>query len=186
MRSSGMNTTVLVSGRRAVAGAEELSDFCGREYPRLVGTLTLYCGDAEVAAELAQEALARACASWTRVSRMDAPGPWVNRVAINLANSYFRRRSAERRARERLESRREAGAESPEPDTTVAVRRAVAALPTRQKTALVLRYFSDLPVAQVADLMGASEGAVRRLTHKAIASLRERHGLDGLEASHDS
>ncbi|CAN5435410.1 hypothetical protein BH23ACT7_BH23ACT7_03670 [soil metagenome] len=47
--------------------------FCHREHRRLVGALTLYCGDAELARDLAQEALARACRDWSKVSRMAAP-----------------------------------------------------------------------------------------------------------------
>jgi RNA polymerase sigma-70 factor (sigma-E family) len=177
-----MDAIAIERERRPVAVPEDLADFCSREYPRLVGTLALYCGDREVAQELAQEALARACASWSKVSRMDAPGPWINRVAINLANSHFRRRAAERRAQDRLDS---SAPETKMTDTALSltIRRAVAALPKRQRTALVLRYFNDLSVAQVADLMGASEGAVRRLTHTAIASLRKQEGLHDLEVS---
>lgn len=151
--------------------------FCRREHPRLVGALSLYTGDADLAEELAQEALATACRSWKQVERYDAPGAWVHRVAINLANSYFRRRAAERRARER------AAAEPPEydqPDAAdaVAVRAAVASLPRRQRTALVLRYYADLPVAEVAALMGCRDGTVRALTAQGIAGLRARLALE--------
>ena len=177
-----MNAIAIERERPTMAVPEELADFCSREYPRLVGTLTLYCGDRDVAQELAQEALARACLSWSKVSKMDAPGPWINRVAINLANSHFRRRAAERRAQDRLESA-VSDHRTADTDLALTIRRAVAALPKRQRTALVLRYFNDLPVAQVAELMGASEGAVRRLTHTAIASLRKQEGLHDLEVS---
>ena len=58
-------------------------------YPRLLSALTLYTGDRDLAAELAQEALAlaRAHRRWPSVSAMDSPGGWAHRVAINLANS---------------------------------------------------------------------------------------------------
>jgi RNA polymerase sigma-70 factor (ECF subfamily) len=180
-RSLDMEALVVERERKRVTVSEELVDFCNREYPQLVGTLTLYCGNPDVAEELAQETLARACSSWSKVRRMDAPGPWVNRVAINLANSYFRRRAAERRATERLET--PMSSRNPDTALSVTIRRAVAALPKRQRTALVFRYFGDLSVAQVAELMGASEGAVRRLTHTAIASLRKQEGLQDLEVS---
>jgi DNA-directed RNA polymerase specialized sigma24 family protein len=61
--------------------------------------LTLYTSDRDLAAELAQEALARACRHWRRVQHMDAPGAWLYRVALNLANSAGARRRADRRAR---------------------------------------------------------------------------------------
>ncbi|HEV2889040.1 MAG TPA: sigma-70 family RNA polymerase sigma factor [Frankiaceae bacterium] len=155
--------------------------FCRREHPRLVGALSLYTGDADLAEELAQEALARACRSWRRVESYDAPGAWVHRVGINLANSHFRRKACERRARERVGA---APATYTEPDAAdaVAVRAAVASLPRRQRTALVLRYYADLPVAEVAAQMQCREGTVRALTAQAIAGLRERLDLTETEA----
>lgn len=77
--------------RRAPA---DLAAFCRLEHPRLVGTLGLYTGDADLAEELAQDALLRACRDWDRVRTFAAPGAWVHRVAINLANSAFRSRAA--------------------------------------------------------------------------------------------
>lgn len=162
---------------------EELADFCAREHGRLVGTLTLHCGDPGVAAELAQEALARACQHWASVREMDAPGAWVHRVAINLSSSYYRRRKAERSATERFGGRRqpgEEGTDAAEPTEVLAVRRAVAGLPPRQRTALVLRYYSDLSVEQTAEAMGCRPGTVKSLTSQAITGLR-RTGLADLE-----
>jgi DNA-directed RNA polymerase specialized sigma24 family protein len=74
------------------AEQEALDAFCRREYRRLVGALSLYCGDPSVAEEVAQEALYRACRRWSQVSQIQAPGAWVHRVAINIANSAYRRR----------------------------------------------------------------------------------------------
>jgi DNA-directed RNA polymerase specialized sigma24 family protein len=68
----------------------ELESVCATEYQRLVGTLTLYCGSHAVAQELAQEALIRVCQHWNRVRRLQNPGAWANRVAMNLANSHIR------------------------------------------------------------------------------------------------
>lgn len=155
---------------------DERADFCRAEHPRLVGSMSLYTGDAALAEELAQEALARACRQWSQVSVMAAPGAWVHRVAINLANSHFRRLLLERRARQRIvDSQRTA---DPDVASAVAVRTAVAALPRRQRTAIVLRYFLDLPVKDVAAAMGCREGTVRALTSQAITALRRTHLLD--------
>jgi RNA polymerase sigma-70 factor (ECF subfamily) len=156
----------------------ELDSFCRREHPRLVGALSLYCGDPSLAEEVAQEALSRACARWGRVGQMAAPGAWVHRVAINLVNSRFRRLAVERRARSRGVGALAESHVDPDGADTVAVRAAVAALPIRQRTALVLRYFADLPVADVADLLGVSDGAVHQLTHRAVDALRRSLGVD--------
>jgi RNA polymerase sigma factor (sigma-70 family) len=52
------------------------------------------------------------------------------------------------------------------------VRDAVAALPERMRTALVLRYFADLPVDAVAEIMDCAPGTVKSLTSQAIDKLR--------------
>ena len=77
---------------------EDLARFCREQRPQLVGSLGLYCGDVGLAEELANEALARVCRDWNHVRDLERPGAWAHRVAMNLANSWFRRRGAERRA----------------------------------------------------------------------------------------
>ncbi|MGY6502683.1 MAG: SigE family RNA polymerase sigma factor [Acidimicrobiales bacterium] len=150
---------------------EGLVEFCHDEYTRLVGTLTLYTGDADLALDLTQGALARVCREWDTVSTMDAPGAWAHRVAINLANSTFRRRAVEWRHARRRRSTEVAppsdGAES------LALRAAVADLPRRQRAAVVLRYWRDLSVDDTAEVMGCAPGTVRALTHQGITRLRE-------------
>lgn len=146
--------------------------FCEREYPRLVGALSLYChADHGLAEELAQEALARICRDWARVARLRSPGAWAHRVAINLANSWYRRRAAERRARTRAGPSSEVH-HDPDAADAAALRAALAALPRRQREAVVLRHYADLPVAEVAVLMGCAEGTVKALTHQGLARLR--------------
>lgn len=162
----------------ATAPPPDLAAFCAREYPRLVGTLTLYCGDRLVAEEFAQEALAAACERWERVGRMEAPGAWAHRVAINAANSRYRRHAAERRARRRLAHREQPAVADPDAADAVAVRREIAALPSRQAQALVLRYYLGLSVAATARWMECSEAAVKSLTLRAVERLRPRLGLE--------
>ena len=74
-----------------------LEAMCVSEYPRLVGMLGLYCGDADKAEDFAQESLVRLCRDWSRVRRMDAPEAWLRRVALNIAHSHYRRRKVEQR-----------------------------------------------------------------------------------------
>src|SRR5436190_23090799 len=88
----------VASGVEAVAVGRDLSEFYSAEYPRLVGVLTLYCGDGELANDLAQETMARACRDWSKVSVLDSPEGWVYRVGMNLAHSWLRRSFTGRRA----------------------------------------------------------------------------------------
>lgn len=155
--------------------ADELAAFIHQEHRRLVGLLALQVGRVAVAEELAQDALTRLCEHWPRVRRMANRRGWLNRVAINLANSWWRRRYAERRA-----NRRHGPEQSVvEPQTTdvVAVREAVSALPPRQRTVIALRFYEQLSVAETAELMGCAQGTVKSLTHKAVSRLRTHADL---------
>lgn len=152
----------------------EIDEFCRAHHARLVGLLSLYCGDDGVAEELAQETLVRACTSWRKVREMDNAGAWLNRVGINLANSHFRRRAAERRATARLDP---PAATTRDDDAAIALRDALAALPPRQRTALVLRFYADMSFAEIAHHMGATESTVKSLVRRGVGALRDRHGL---------
>ena len=155
-------------------GDAELVGFCRRVYPSLVGGLTLHCRDQGVAEEVAQETLVRVWERWSTVRLAASPEAWAWRVAVNLVSSRFRRRAAERRAYARLDRRSVAGDAASDQADGLAVRTAVAALPERQRVALVLRYYADLPVADVAAVLRCAPGTVKSLTHKAVASLRRR------------
>ena len=163
----------------------ELAAFCRAQWPRLVGSLTLQTGNRDLAADLAQETLARVCRDWHKVRDLDAPGAWVHRVAVNLAHSHFRRRRVSLSARRRVGSGANEAASEADAVNAIVVRAAVAALPTRQRTALVLRYYADLSVAQVAEVMGCPEGTVKTLTSRAIAALRAQ-GLAEEDSKEDT
>lgn len=153
---------------------DKAAAFCAAEFPRLVRGLSFYVGSQALAEELAQEALLRACTRWEHVRQLDMPGAWCRRVAMNLANSHLRRRRLERRMQHRLVEREPY--EPPDSTTAIAVRQAVAALPVRQRTAVVLRFIYDLPVDGTAAEMGLSPGAVKSLTKRGVATLRAQLG----------
>ena len=156
------------------------------EHPRLVGALSLYCGDRGVAEEFAQDALSRACRDWRKVRHLGAPGAWTHRVAINLANSYFRRVAVEARAKRRLQDEQNTRKDSgQDPVVALDIRRAVASLPRRQRTALILRYYVDMSVREAAEVMNCPEGTVKTLTSKSIASLRQNLPLLELKEVRD-
>lgn len=152
---------------------ERLRDFCSAEYPRLVGALRLSCGyDAGLAEEFAQEALARLCRDWARLSEDPRTRGWVYRVAFNLVRSHWRRQKVRRRVEARLVGEEavtdHAGA--------VAIRdqvdRSLTRLSARERRVVVLRHFLDLPVNDTAIALGVSGQAVRSLDHRALRKLR--------------
>ena len=141
-----------------------------RDYPRLVQALTLVCGDREVADDCVQEAFVRAHLRWRRISRLEDPSGWVRRVAINLARDEERRRRRSERVQPFLARSDEAPVAA---DTRYDLQTLVDALPMQQRTAVVLFYVLGNSVAEIAEAMELSEGAVKFHLHQGRKRLRE-------------
>jgi RNA polymerase sigma factor (sigma-70 family) len=160
---------------------EDCEDFVVRIGPRLVGSLTLFCGDRLLAEEFAQEALARTIERWGQVGMMDSPEAWTYRTAFNVARSSFRRSAAERRARDRLPQT----APLPDAAESIAVRDAVRMLAPRQRAVIVARFYLGLDVAETARALGCRPGTVRAHTFKALAHIRSTVLMDAEETIND-
>lgn len=160
------------------------SEFCRSQHPRLVGLLSHYSGDADIAEDLAQEALARVYRDWRKLQRVDSLEAWTYRVAINLANNHHRRRGLELGMAARAR-RKPATTEEQDLTDKMAIRNAVAALPPRQKTALLFRYFADLSIEQTAWAMECPEGTVKSLVNRAIKALNHQITEDDIEEAAD-
>jgi DNA-directed RNA polymerase specialized sigma24 family protein len=136
-----------------------------REHPRLVTLLTAATGDAGLASEAADEALARAFERWRRVSQMDSPNGWTYRVAFNIVQRRGRQRTRERKALLRLRP-------DDVPGPTGELWLLVADLPPRQRTAVLLRHVGQLTEHEVADVMGVARGTVSSTLRSAYERLR--------------
>jgi RNA polymerase sigma-70 factor (sigma-E family) len=148
--------------------------------PRLFRTALLLAGQDRGAAEdLLQLALERAYRHWGRVCRSGDPERYVRRILANAANDRWRR--AVRRP-ERPLGPGDAGPVAEDQADAVAERdfliRALAGLPPRQRTVLVLRFLHDLPVAEVAAALGCSEATVKSQTRHGLTRLRRLLGDD--------
>lgn len=128
--------------------------------------------------EVAQEAYLRAYRRWDRVAAMDRPDLWVHTVALNLAMSRLRRLGSEARAMARLSGRRQLVSASVEPSTE-GFWQLVRQLPRRQGQAVALRYAADLPIADIAAVLGCAEGTVKSHLHAARTTLAELLDEDG-------
>jgi RNA polymerase sigma factor (sigma-70 family) len=148
-----------------------VEDACAAEFPRLVRFLTLYCGDRETALDLAQETCARGCAQWSAVRRMQDQRAWFTKVAMNLARSRWRRQALERRVMTLLGSRPAAPLDRDVAEA-VTVQAAIARLTPRQRAAVVLRYLDDLDLSATAAALRCSEGTVKKLTARGLATLK--------------
>lgn len=140
------------------------------EYERLSRALTLVTGDVRLAEEAVQEAFARLCLNWARVSEYEGQAAWVRRVAVNYARDHHR--SFLRKARFLLRLADSAPAMEPAPSMDPRVAEAIRRLPLKQRTAAALFYLADLSLADVAGAMSISEGAVKRHLSRARDGLR--------------
>ena len=157
-------------------GASEQSycDYVMARRPALIREAYLLVGDVHLAEDLVQTALAKAYVAWHRVAASSAPDAYVRRILINADISRRRRR----RVAEVLTALPADRAEAPpEVMESTAVIQALMALPQRQRAAIVLRFWDDLPESAVAELMGCSVGAVRTHTARAMAKLRTHPDL---------
>lgn len=102
---------------------------------------------------------------------------WLFTIAHNLVANYHRDRS--RRPTAPLESAGEPAAPSPfASDVVQSVRDAIGALPPERQHLILLKYVEEMTNAQIAQLMGRSEGAIKSLLRRTLAALRrelERH-----------
>ncbi|MGQ0617294.1 MAG: RNA polymerase sigma factor [Acidimicrobiia bacterium] len=142
--------------------------FYRRTRPSVARALALSLGDADLAAEATDEAMARAYERWPAVSGYDRPEAWVYRVASNWARSVVRRRL---RSPHRFYEPRE-------PDNAVvgdpAVDAALAELSVDHRSVVVCRYLLGWPVADIATALGVREGTVKSRLHRATQLLQTR------------
>lgn len=143
------------------------------EYPRVVNALTLLIGDRQVAADAASEAFVRALAKWDRVSKMDRPGGWLYKVALNDARRRMRRAARDRSTTVDLEwTPTTVGPVEPDHELWTAVSR----LPDRTRSAVVLRYVADLTEPAIAEALGVKRGTVATMLRRAHHTLAEDLG----------
>lgn len=155
----------------AIAPAEVLDDhvtadsfekFYRAKYLSMVRLAFGLVDTAEAAEEITQDAFAEVLERWNRLAN---PGGYLRTAVVNGARSELRKREVRRRIR-------------PGRPRQVAAEQeylldALERLPTRRKTALVLRYYADLSEREIAETMGIRPGTVKSLLSSGIAQLRE-------------
>lgn len=160
----------MITRSHAAAGSD-FSAFLAELRPGLVRSLRLVCGEPGVAEELTQEALIRAVSHRNAVAAMDRPDIWVQRVAMNLARSWIRRRIAERRAMSRVGQRADIGEAGQTVDPELHA--ALAALPRRQREVLSLVYLLDLSIPDAAAVLRIAPGTAKSHLSRGLAHLRQ-------------
>lgn len=124
------------------------------------------------AEEVTQEAFYRAYRDWDRVGKMENPGAWTRRVALNLAVGRWRRLKAESRALMRMSPSMESS--SPPDPVTDRFWAEVRSLPDRQAQVVALTYVEDLDADSIGDILGIASSTVRVHLARARATLVKR------------
>jgi RNA polymerase sigma-70 factor (sigma-E family) len=133
----------------------------------------LLVSDPHQAEDVVSEAFAKVYVRWQRGDVRDV-GAYVRRAVANEANSRLRRRYLERRvAGERSGDDRGVRRVDDDAADRDAVWQAIQRLPVKQRAAVVLRYYEDLPEAEVAEVLGISVGTVKSNTSRGLARLQE-------------
>src|SRR5688500_18092009 len=134
---------------------DEFRQFVVSRTERLRRFAYLCCGDWHRAEDVVQTALLRLYRSWKRARRKSVDG-YVRRIIVNLLIDeyrlvWFRRVHVSERLPERVLPEPAGGA-----DQRMVLTEALMRLPKRQRAAVVLRFWEDLPVEQTAQIMGCS------------------------------
>lgn len=140
-------------------------------YRRLVLTAYGMTGDLGTAEELTQEAFTLAYGRRGRVARTDNPEAWLRTVVVNLA----RRRGRRRAMFEKILRRTPPPPPAPPPTGEhLDLHAAIRELTPEYRSVVVLHYLADLPVDEVAALLGAPVGTVKSRLARARAKLATR------------
>lgn len=151
-----------------LAGTESIEAAYRRLRTRLVRLAHLLTGSPDAAQDVVQDAFVSAARRWSQVENVDA---YLRMAVVNGSLSVHRRTGRERDKAARLQNLTSVVTVGiPEVDETWDVLRR---LPDRQRAALVLRFYEDLPEAEIAQLIGCRPGTVKSLLHRGLASTRK-------------
>lgn len=140
----------------------------------LRNTAFLLCGDWHLAEDLTQTTFTKLYLAWRRIERHEAIDQYARRVLLRTFLDERRRPWRREYATEPTSAVLDTRAHhDPEPDGGGALRDALMRLSERHRAVLVLRFWTDLPVEQVATILGCSTGTVKSQTSRGLAHLRD-------------
>jgi RNA polymerase sigma-70 factor (sigma-E family) len=142
--------------------------FVAERGSRLLATAVLITQDRALAEDLVQTALLKAWRHWHRID--SSPEAYVRRTMVHTYVTWWRRRWNGEVPTEALPETGH-GCGHAMTDLRSDLGDALRRLPRRQRAVVVLRFYEDLPVADVAAILGCSEGTVKSQTSKALVKL---------------
>lgn len=148
------------AARLATIGFEA---FYESRYEQMVRLATLVLGDAHTAEEVVQDGFAAIYLKWARI---DHPDAYVRQVILNRCRDVIRRRKISNAVRRRGHDVDIVEHREPIDDL-------LDALSPRERAVVVLRFYDDQTVDEIARVLGLKAGTVKSLLHRALARLRE-------------
>ena len=165
----------------SLAGAADAFDVLVTRHRRAVYHVCYrFVNNHEDAADLTQDTFVRAWKALAKFRGQARFSTWVHRIAVNVSLNQVSLKTPRGEAVD-FDTMPDTREPAPGQSLVVAerqalVRAAVAALPPRQRAALILRTYHELSHQEVADLVGTSVGAVKANVFHALANLRRRLG----------
>ena len=163
--------------------SDRFSDFYAATFTGLTVQLTAYVGDVAEAQDVVQEAFARALARPGGLVDVDVPEAWLRTVAVNLVRRRWRRRQILATILRRERPVQQLVAEAPGPERSD-LRDALATLPRPYREVIVLHYFADLPVDEVASVLDVPVGTVKSRLSRGRTALAARLNGYPTEVAH--
>lgn len=158
---------------------EDFRAYVAARGPALLRSAVLLTGDRHLAEDLVQTTLVRVHGRWERIRSAEAVDAYVRRAMVTTYLNWWRRRWRGEVPTESLPDTPVTGGLD-RVETRLPVAAALARLPRRMRAVVVLRYFDDLPDAEIAALLGCSPGTVRSQATRALAKLRADGALADL------
>lgn len=165
--------TVAVAGLDRTQTSDDFARLYAAHHADALRLAYLLCGNRERAEDAVAEAFVRV---YRQMARGDIrePRAYVRRAVVNEINSRFRRLALERREAQKR-SGDDRGVRTPDVDIVEHDRMfaALRQLSPRQRAAVVLRFYEDLPEKQIAEAMGISVGTVKSTLSRGLERLRD-------------
>jgi RNA polymerase sigma-70 factor (sigma-E family) len=144
-------------------------------HARRAGRLAyLLTGDRHLAEDLAQEAFVRLMGRLGSIRDDEAIAAYLRTSVVNLSRKHWRKLGHERRY---LDAQRSSSiaiqTTLPDVESRDVIRRALEALPYRQRAAIVLRFYEDLSEKETARVLGCRIGTVKSAVSRGLDRVRK-------------
>jgi RNA polymerase sigma-70 factor (sigma-E family) len=150
---------------------DEFIEFAEAAAPQLRRTAFLLCGDWHSAEDLAQTALAKVFVAWRSIRKREAAHAFATRT---LVNTYLADKRKKRPSEVLTDRIPDLPVLQPAPELRLVMLEALDTLPPKSRAVVVLRYWADQSVEEVAATLGCSVGNVKSQSLRALARLREQ------------